>query len=77
METIVKYKNRKMYSKKLSKYVNLDYIIDLVKNDNNLEILDYSTSKNITNLVLSEAIIKLNLNTSELLTIIKKGGKNE
>lgn len=77
METIVKYKNRKMYSKKLSKYVNLDYIIDLVKNNNNLEILDYNTNKNITNLVLSEAIIKLNLNTSELLTIIKKGGKNE
>ena len=77
METIVKYKNRKMYSKKLSKYVNLDYIIDLVKSDNNLEILDYNTNKNITNLVLSEAIIKLNLNTSELLTIIKKGGKNE
>lgn len=77
METIVKYKNRKMYSKKLSKYVNLDYIIDLVRNNNNLEILDYNTNKNITNLVLSEAIIKLNLNTSELLTIIKKGGKNE
>lgn len=73
METIVKYKNRKMYSKKLSKYVNLDYIIDLVRNNNNLEILDYNTNKNITNLVLSEAIIKLNLNTSELLTIIKKG----
>jgi polyhydroxyalkanoate synthesis regulator protein len=77
METIVKYKNRKMYSKKLSKYVNLDYIIDLVRSNSNLEILDYSTNKNITNLVLSEAIIKLNLNTSELLTIIKKGGKNE
>lgn len=77
METIVKYKNRKMYSKKLSKYVNLDYIIDLVKSDNNIEILEYNTNKNITNLVLSEAIIKLNLNTSELLTIIKKGGKNE
>lgn len=77
METIVKYKNRKMYSKKLSKYVNLDYIIDLVRSNNNLEVLDYSTNKNITNLVLSEAIIKLNLNTSELLTIIKKGGKNE
>lgn len=77
METIVKYKNRKMYSKKISKYVNLDYIIDLVKSDNNLEILDYNTNKNITNLILSEAIIKLNLNTAELLTIIKKGGKNE
>ena len=77
METIVKYKNRKMYSKKLSKYVNLKHIIGLVKSNNNFEVLDYNTNKNVTNLVLSEAIIKLNLDTSELLTIIKKGGKNE
>ena len=30
MEYIVKYDNRKLYSKSLNKYVNLDYLIDLV-----------------------------------------------
>jgi len=77
METIVKYKNRKLYSPKLSKYVNLNYIIDLVKNDKSVEVLEHSTKKNITNSVLSEAILKLNVSTTNLITFIKKETSNE
>jgi len=73
MENIIKYKNRKLYSRKISEYVNLNYIIDLVKSDQSFIVSEYTSNKDLTNLTLSEAILKINVNTDELKSLIKKG----
>lgn len=72
MEIITKYKNRKLYSKELSKYVNLNYLLDLVNTDNNFIVLEHNTKKDVTNSTLSEAILKLNPKKEDLIYLIKR-----
>lgn len=72
METIVKYKNRKLYSTVNSKYVNLNYIINQIKNNNDVIILEHGSNINVTNEVLSEAILKINVTTNDLINLIRK-----
>lgn len=79
MEYIVKYDNRKLYSKSLNKYVNLDYLIDLVKinKGHTFKVVKYNKTKDvlqmpdITSNVLAEAITKLNINKTKLIQLIK------
>ena len=79
MEHIVKYDNRKLYSKTLNKYVNLNYILDLVKIDgNSFKIVKYKKGVttdfmlDITPNVLKEAIVKLNVDKSKLIKFIRE-----
>lgn len=79
MEYILKYNNRKLYSKHLKKYVNLDYIIDLAKNDVNKFMivkhekgLEVSDMSEITNEVLAEAVVKLSPSKEKLVQLIKE-----
>lgn len=71
METIVKYSNRKLYSKELSKYVTLSYVIDLVKTKSNFTILDNSTKQDITGTVLAECVTILDSSRSSLENFIR------
>lgn len=79
MEYIVKYDNRKLYSKHLKKYVNLDYVIDLTKtNTSNFTIVKYEKGlqpndmKDITGKVLAEAISQLNVSREKLAELIRE-----
>lgn len=73
MEKIVRYSyNRKLYSKKESKYVNSEYIADLVKTDQNFQIVDSKSGDDKTAGVLAEYVAK-NLNdVSKLKQLIKE-----
>lgn len=77
MEIIYKYKNRKMYSTYLSKYVNLEYLIDLVINNNKFIVLDRVTKHDVTSKVLVESLLKLNPNTRDLEVLIKRSIRDE
>lgn len=80
MEYIVKYDNRKLYSKTLNKYVNLDYILDLVKvnKGNSFKVVKYKKGltpdlmKDITPSVLKESITKLDVDRTRLVKFIKE-----
>lgn len=71
METIKKYNNRKLYSLERKEYVNLSYIIDLVKTNNNFKVISHSNSSDLTNEVLKEALLKVNVPTLNLKQLIK------
>lgn len=48
MEYIVKYPNRKLYSKKENTYVKLDYILDLVKlSPYDFKIVEFDNTKDV------------------------------
>lgn len=72
METILKYNNRKLYSKNISKYVNIDYVLDLIKTNGNFCIIDHKSKKDVTNLVLSEAISKIKPEKDIIIKFIKE-----
>jgi polyhydroxyalkanoate synthesis regulator protein len=80
MELIVKYDNRKLYSKTVNSYVNLKYILDLVKlnKPNSFKIVKYKKGvpldnmTEITSNVLKEAITKMNIPQSKLINFIKE-----
>lgn len=72
METILRYNNRKLYSKNISKYVNTNYLLDLIKTNVNFCILDYKSKKDVTNLVLSEAISKIKPEKNIIIKFIKE-----
>jgi polyhydroxyalkanoate synthesis regulator protein len=67
METIVKYNNRKLYSKTLAKYVNLDYVQDLVNTDQKFSITAHKTGNDVTNEVLTQVVNK------SLTSLVKDG----
>lgn len=77
METIVKYDNRKLYSRSLKKYVNLSYLIDLAKIGNKFEVkkykkgVDTDNMDDITAQVLAESIVVLNPSVDLLLRLIR------
>lgn len=78
MEVIVKYANRKLYSKTLSKYVTLDYILDLARDKNQVfsvkkytKNVDVSKMQDITGEVLSESLTKLNTSPEKLVGFIR------
>lgn len=72
METIVKYNNRKLYSKKLKHYVNNSYVIDLVKLGHTFEIKEHKTDKDVTGTVLAGCISDLNVGSVKLAQFIKE-----
>jgi len=71
MEVIKKYDNRKLYSTKLSRYVTLGYIADLVRTNVPFQIVNHKTNNDVTNSTLSEVVRTLKLNNNELVSIIK------
>ena len=77
MEIIYKYKNRKMYSTYLSKYINLEYLVDLVINNSKFIVLDHVTKHDVTSKVLVESLLKLNPSTRDLEVLIKRSIRDE
>lgn len=55
METILKYSNRKLYSKELKKYVTLPYLLEKINSGADVRVLDHKTKKDVTVLVTEMA----------------------
>ena len=72
MEQIVKYNNRKLYSKKLKKYVNNSYLVDLVRLGNNFQVLQYGTNNDITASVLVTCLLDLQVGKTQVTELIKE-----
>ena len=71
METIKRYSNRKLYSNSLSKYVNLDYIADLVRTETKFTVTDNATKKDITKKTLRQALLTVDLPSDTVLKLIR------
>ena len=72
METIVKYSNRKLYSKRLKKYVNNAYLVDLIRVENSFEVLEHGTENDITADVLVTCLLDLKVSRKLAVEIIKE-----
>lgn len=79
METIIKYDNRKHYSKAISQYVNIDYIADLEATGQRFEVVTKDgrdvTEKSVTSAVtktLTNAVKNGKIGRSELKDILTK-----
>jgi len=72
MRTIKRYNNRKLYDTKQSKYVTLEDIKVLVKNDIEFEIIDNASKKDLTKRFLLTALSTCEfLELAEIKSIIR------
>lgn len=71
MEIIKKYNNRKLYSTKISKYVDLAYILDLVKTNQRFQVIENKTETDITSREMKKALSLLPMDQSLMETLIR------
>jgi len=64
MITIKRYSNRKLYDTENSKYVTIDDIAELIKNNVEIRVIDNKTNEDMTNVVMANVILKLEKNDS-------------
>ena len=77
MKVIKRYANRKLYSRYDSKYIKLEDIANMVKNGDQVSILDTETNNDITHQALTSVLvsqIKKNTSSIESLTRVIKDG---
>ncbi len=56
MIQIKKYPNRRLYDTSQSKYVNVDYILELIKKNQDFEIVDSKSGEDQTKIILMQII---------------------
>jgi len=77
---IKRYQNRKLYNTQSKKYVTLEEIEDLIKNDQDIIVIDNRTGKDLTAITLSQIIFEFEKNRSGflpiklLLSLVQSGG---
>lgn len=76
MHTIIKYKNRKMYSEKLKRYVNLREIPGFFTNNDQIKVIDKQTGTDITNTIVSKLLSVVTVDTQFAIELIKRACKN-
>ncbi len=54
---IKKYQNRRLYNTKISSYVTLDDLYNMIKNDEDFAVIDVKTGENLTGLTLTQVIL--------------------
>ena len=79
MHNLVKYKNRKIYSKTTKSYVNLDYIANLIKTKTPFTVTSKESgdNRNITTEIKATAIGELLKSDAELLNKVSSLIGNE
>jgi len=65
-ETFVRYANRKTYSTSQSKYVNLDYLLQKLKNSEEFTVTEKETGADITTKVMRQAVATSNLTLEQI-----------
>ncbi len=73
MKVLIKYKNRKIYSPDIKRYVNLDEITSMIKQGEKITIRAHETNGEVTNEVLKQCLVNLNVNQNDLINLINKG----
>ena len=61
METIKKFKNRKLYSKTTKSYVTLNYLVEKLRNKESFQVVEHGTNLDITNKTLKQALVTVDL----------------
>lgn len=70
--TIIKYQNRKLYSKELKGYITLNDILDYVKTGQSYNVCDKVTGADITREVTQMAVMTLvDLDLNTLSNLVK------
>jgi len=70
METIKKFKNRKLYSKTTKSYVTLNYLVNKLRNKEPFQVVEHGTNVDITSKTLKQALITVDLNSDTVKRII-------
>jgi len=70
METIKKYKNRKLYSSTQSKYVDVKYLISKLRNKESFTVVDATSNVDITGKVLKQALTQASLTDEAVKKIL-------
>ena len=58
MKIIKRYQNRKLYDTQASKYVTLDDIAQMVKNGEDVQVVDNKTKKDLTSVTLAQIVFE-------------------
>ena len=78
--TIKRYQNRKLYNTQSKRYITLEEIENLIKNQEEVRVIDNKTGYDITAVTLSQIIFELEKNRSGflpnklLLSLVQSGG---
>lgn len=64
---IKKYTNRRLYHTGESRYIKLDEIADIIRQGNDIKVLDSQTDKDITKQILAQIILEEEKNRKDLL----------
>ncbi len=76
METIKKFKNRKLYSKTTKGYVTLTYLVDKIKRNESFQVVEHGTNNDITAKTLKQALATVELSDDVVRSMIIGNGKN-
>lgn len=69
---IVRYQNRKLYSKDLSRYIKLGEVAQFVKEGDDVLVLCNRTKNDITDLVLSQAVLQKGINRQTAINLLRE-----
>lgn len=70
METIKKFKNRKLYSKTTKSYVTLNYLVDKLRNKESFQVVEHGTNIDITSKTLKQALVTVDLTDDTIRRVI-------
>jgi polyhydroxyalkanoate synthesis regulator protein len=76
METIKKFKNRKLYSKTTKGYVTLTYLVDKIKRNETFQVVEHGTNNDITAKTLKQALSTVELSDDVVRSVIFSNGQN-
>jgi polyhydroxyalkanoate synthesis regulator protein len=74
MRKIKKYTNRKLYHE--GKYITLSSIMAMLKNNEEVVIVDHDSGLDVTNDVLKQMIVKANIPKSALLNMLRNSAED-
>jgi polyhydroxyalkanoate synthesis regulator protein len=72
---VLKYNNRKLYSRDLRRYVNLTEIIDFIKKGEHLQVICHRTKEDLTLDTLKSSLELLDVSQETLIDLIKNTPK--
>ena len=70
METIKKFKNRKLYSKTTKGYVTLTYLVDKIKRNEAFQVVEHGTNLDVTSKTLKQALVNVDMSDEVIKKII-------
>lgn len=73
MTLLIKYENRKIYSRDANRYVSQQEIIEAVKDGERIKVVEHKTNRDVTDEVLNQAMLRYNpLTVDQIYSILEK-----